>query len=161
MAAWYSDGLPFECARCSACCRLAPGFVFLSAHDLRRLLEGTRLDFRAFLAEYCRIVDMGTHASLSLRETKSYDCSLWKGDGCSVYAHRPGQCRTYPFWDSIVDSPRAWREEAASCPGIGSGARVPQATIEERLAARSANPPLVLERGTRLEDLDEAALLGR
>ncbi|HQO67077.1 MAG TPA: YkgJ family cysteine cluster protein, partial [Spirochaetales bacterium] len=32
---FWHEGLRFECARCSACCRYEPGYVFLSADDLR------------------------------------------------------------------------------------------------------------------------------
>ena len=34
---FYSDGLRFECTRCSRCCRHTPGYVFLSENDVERL----------------------------------------------------------------------------------------------------------------------------
>jgi len=158
---WYADGLRFECERCSACCRHEPGYVFLSAQDIRSLMEGLSLDFRSLLRNYCRVVDLGSHAVLSLRETKRYDCILWGEGGCTVYGHRPVQCRTYPFWAQVVDSAEDWNLEAASCPGIGKGRTRPRSEIESRLAERRASPPLMIERGVGLEDLDEDTLLGR
>lgn len=47
-------------------------------------------------------------------------CPLWHG-GCGAYAARPRQCRGYPFWPELIRSERAWRREAAFCPGINRG----------------------------------------
>ncbi|MBN1241531.1 MAG: YkgJ family cysteine cluster protein [Spirochaetales bacterium] len=161
MKQWYADGLSFECERCSACCRHEPGYVFLSSRDIRDLMEALALDFRSLLRNYCRIVDLGSHAALSLRETKNFDCILWGQGACTVYAHRPVQCRTYPFWTQVLATEAAWKTESASCPGIGKGRKRSLSEIESRLAERRESPALKLERGVRMEDLDEDSLLGR
>ena len=36
---FYDDGLQFECARCSYCCRHEPGYVFLSDNDLDAMVK--------------------------------------------------------------------------------------------------------------------------
>jgi uncharacterized protein len=62
-------------------------------------------------------------------------CSLLGRDmRCRVYAQRPRQCRTYPFWPEVVGSRAAWQREARRCEGIGRGvAAVPLAEIERQL----------------------------
>ena len=37
---------------------------------------------------------------------------------CSIYAARPEQCRSWPFWPELRDSPEALREAVRLCPGI-------------------------------------------
>jgi Fe-S-cluster containining protein len=109
----------FECTRCSACCRGEPGYVFLTPSDLVALSAFFGMDGEAFLSEYCRIVPSSVPI-YSLREKPNYDCILWDG-GCRAYGARPVQCRTYPFWESVVKSADSWNDEASHCPGIGKG----------------------------------------
>jgi len=71
---------------------------------------------------------------LSLLENAAHDCIFWDDDqGCTVYEVRPDQCRTFPFWEELVESPEAWAEESAKCPGMDSGRRYTQAEIEGTL----------------------------
>ncbi len=65
----------------------------------------------------------------SLGEVKvenAYDCVFLERheDGrktCSIYEVRPTQCRTWPFWDSNLHSPRHWARAAKTCPGMTAG----------------------------------------
>jgi uncharacterized protein len=140
-AAWYAEkGLRFECQRCSACCRGEPGYVFLTSADISALSAFFSQTRKAFLAEYCRVVDLGSARLYSLRETADFDCALWDG-GCSAYAARPVQCRSYPFWERIIRDAESWQEECSRCPGIGRGPGLDAAEIGERLALRHAGPP--------------------
>lgn len=157
---FWHDGLSFSCQRCSHCCRHEPGFVFLSASDLRRLLLGTGLSFRDFKARYTKPVDIGTGWCLSLTEKRNNDCILWE-KGCTVYEHRPVQCSTYPFWSAILEDGRAWNDEAADCPGINKGQPVSADAIAGKLLARRENPALVLPYSLSWETMDENSLLGR
>jgi Fe-S-cluster containining protein len=46
------------------------------------------------------------------------DCVfLGEGRRCRIYAVRPAQCRTYPFWPEL-ETRQAWRDEARRCEGI-------------------------------------------
>jgi Fe-S-cluster containining protein len=119
---FYAEGLRFSCARCSTCCRYESGFVFLSERDAVGLAESLRMAYASFVETYCRWVPgkWGTE-QLALKEKANYDCVFWK-DGCSVYEARPLQCRSFPFWHSVIISPKAWAEAAKSCPGMGKGA---------------------------------------
>lgn len=59
----------------------------------------------------------------SLKEYPDGDCILLDPEKrtCMVYAVRPTQCRTWPFWDSNLQSKRAWKETCDVCPGAGTG----------------------------------------
>jgi Fe-S-cluster containining protein len=139
---FYAGGLRFSCTRCSACCRYESGYVFLSEKDVKRLAAECQMDYTNFVEIYCRWVPAGGgRERLSLKEKSNFDCIFWK-EGCSVYTARPLQCRTFPFWRSIVDSPSSWAMAASGCPGMGKGGVVAREEIEARLEARKAEPVL-------------------
>ena len=133
---FYSEGLRFSCKRCSACCRLDPGFVYLSENDLDKLVLETKMDKANFIKKYCRWC---ADDSLSLLEKPNNDCIFWDS-GCTVYKNRPLQCRTYPFWKNILVSEENWEAAGQDCPGINNGKLNTQAEINEYLRLRSAQP---------------------
>jgi Fe-S-cluster containining protein len=126
---WYQDGLRFECTRCGNCCTGESGTVFVSDEelsDLANLLDLARHELRAM---YTRTLPSGV---ISLREREredgSHECVFWDREaGCRVYARRPRQCRTWPFWRTTVETPAHWANAATTCPGIDAG---PQHTAE-------------------------------
>ncbi len=118
---FYSDGLNFECQKCSGCCRHDPGYVFLSQEDLDNLSRVTSLSEKDFKDQYCREINIGGFRRLSLNEKSNYDCIFWKETGCIVYEGRPLQCRSYPFWTPYLYSKSSWDELESSCPGVNKG----------------------------------------
>ena len=56
---------------------------------------------------------------------------------CTVYAARPVQCQTFPFWKNIVATPEAWDEVTRKCPGAGSGKLFTVEEIRSRLRRRA------------------------
>jgi Fe-S-cluster containining protein len=75
----------------------------------------------AVLTRYCRTVRVGGLQRISLQERPNYDCIFWRPIGCQVYAHRPLQCRSYPFWPANLYAEQTWEELRARCPGVGKG----------------------------------------
>jgi hypothetical protein len=127
-APWYAAGLRFSCRRCGACCTGAPGHVWLAHGEADALAALLGLPVDAFLASCARRV----YGLWSLLEKEDGCCVFFvPGSGCSVYAARPRQCRSWPFWPRIVAARRNWEEEAASCPGMGSGELFDRERIEE------------------------------
>jgi Fe-S-cluster containining protein len=144
---FYAEGLRFSCVRCSACCRYERGYVFLSEKDIAVLAACQVMGGDEFIKAYCRWVAFGGGVEyLSLKEKSNYDCIFWR-DGCTVYAGRPLQCRTYPFWDSIMVSAEAWEMAKSECPGMGKGELHSMAKIEAFLEKRPAEP--VITRNNR------------
>ncbi len=77
------------------------------------------MDVEAFRDKFVRRV--GDRESLI--EYSDGDCIFLDPQtrGCMVYHARPVQCRTWPFWDSNLQSPSAWEKTCEVCPGAGQG----------------------------------------
>ena len=138
----YDEGLRFTCCRCSNCCRLEPGFVYVSRSDLTKLCRRFNLSEQAFISTYCRWAPYyGGDEVLCLKETTTYDCILWK-DGCIAYDARPVQCVTYPFWTWLLQDTEAWETCAHGCPGMNTGRLWTRDEIERQERAYRENEPL-------------------
>jgi len=132
---FYKDGLKFSCRQCSYCCCGFPGVVRLTREDLLRLVEWSQLTEEQFLQVYCRRVENDDGSTfLSLRDLSNNSCILWGDGGCSAYQARPIQCRTYPFWKSVLESEASWMEESRTCPGINKGVLHSREEIEAQLS---------------------------
>ena len=47
------------------------------------------------------------------QEPQQHGCIFLSEMGqCSIYEHRPIQCRTYPFWPSLLEDRESWESEA-------------------------------------------------
>lgn len=119
---WYAEGLRFTCTGCGDCCKgPESGLVFVNAAEIQALADALELSLDDFGRRYLRQTPEG----LSLVEKPvSLDCVFWEdGVGCAVYADRPSQCRSFPFWPEQLESPAAWDAAAAECPGMTRGQR--------------------------------------
>jgi uncharacterized protein len=131
-AAWYKDGLQFECTQCGDCCTGAPGVVWVTDEELQQiadLLDKPIGEIRLF---HTRIV----RGRVSLTEYGNGDCTFFnsKERTCGVYESRPIQCRTWPFWNSHLKSKETWQSNCESCPGSGQGTFFSLEQIQERAA---------------------------
>jgi len=159
---FYAKGLRFSCIRCSNCCRHESGFVFLSWNDVSRLRAALNMEYNEFRETFCRWIPSANGTSqLSLREKSNLDCIFWKtgsaaelntnaqavsglpeAGGCSVYNSRPLQCRSYPFWPSVLKSGKNWKMTGQDCPGMDRGTLHSPDTIEKWLA-QWENEPII------------------
>jgi Fe-S-cluster containining protein len=116
---WYSAGLRFECTQCGDCCTGAPGFVWVNAEEIAALAKLRGMKLAEFEKQYVRKVGVRR----SLVELPNGDCIFFDGEKrkCTVYEARPRQCRTWPFWDSNLESPEDWKSTCEVCPGSGQG----------------------------------------
>ncbi len=130
---WYADGLRFTCTGCGDCCTGAPGYVWLNRADSQLLADHLMLTRDDFEAKYARHVGV----RLSLIEYQNGDCVFFdsKTRKCGVYAARPRQCRTWPFWDSNLRTPQTWADTCEACPGSGTGELHQLEVIESQRAA--------------------------
>jgi len=143
---FYASGLRFSCTRCSACCRYESGYVFLSEQDIGLLAAELKTDYAGFIKTYCRWVKDQGRECLSLKEKTNYDCIFWDS-GCTMYHVRPLQCRTFPFWQSIVASAREWNLAGTGCPGINSGDLHAKEAINACIEMRADQPVIEKARG--------------
>jgi len=116
---WYADGLKFTCVEdCGGCCtdHGSYSFVYLDRPTERKIARFLELDLAAFRKRFT-VLDEGNRA---LR-MDTPDCPFLSGKRCKIYPVRPAQCRTFPFWEENLSSPRAWKKLAEFCPGIDTG----------------------------------------
>lgn len=133
---WYADGLAFTCQLCGNCCTGGPGYVWMTDDEVAKLAAHLKLSVTETLKQHCRKIN----GRISLKESRNtageYDCvflidkKIPDADGvvhtrrvCGVYAVRPLQCRTWPFWDGNLETPGAWQRSARRCHGMAAGGR--------------------------------------
>ena len=117
---WYAEGLKFKCTGCGDCCTGAPGYVWVNKQEIADLATALGFDdVLKFEDKYVRKIGIRK----SLVEFPNGDCVFFDNGTrkCAVYQFRPRQCRTWPFWDSNLKSPKAWAETCENCPGSGTG----------------------------------------
>lgn len=116
---WYRDGLKFECTGCGNCCTGAPGVVWVNDSEISAIAEFTNKPVGEIRLLHTRMVGGG----VSLTEYANGDCTFFDPQrrGCTIYPVRPRQCRTWPFWNSNLESPADWQGIQADCPGAGQG----------------------------------------
>jgi Fe-S-cluster containining protein len=127
-----SSTLRFACTRCGKCCETAGEYyVFLSEQEAERIRRFLGLSPAWFRRRYLSHLDDG---QLVLDAGHGARCIFLGREGrCRIYAARPVQCRTYPFWPEVVNSRRNWRREAGRCEGIDAGPVVSRRTIRRAI----------------------------
>lgn len=129
---WYKGGLRFRCTQCGDCCTGPPGFVWVNRQELEEIAAFRGETVERLRTEFVRQVGV----RYSLRERANGDCVFLDATTrrCTVYAVRPRQCRSWPFWPSNLRSPQDWQQTCEVCPGAGQGEIVPREQIEAQAA---------------------------
>jgi hypothetical protein len=93
--------------------------VWVSASEIEAMADEMGLTVDAFERKFIRLVGRDK----SLIEYPDGECILLdpRTKKCTVYAARPTQCRTWPFWDSNLKKRKDWKETCEVCPGAGTG----------------------------------------
>jgi Fe-S-cluster containining protein len=128
---WYVEGLRFECQRCGACCTGEPGYIWVTDGETQTVAHFLGIPLEEAKRTYLRRA--GSHDSLI--ELPDGRCIFHKRNSCQIYAVRPSQCRTFPFWQTVVASPESWQRCQKACPGVGKGKLFTPEEIEEILQA--------------------------
>lgn len=135
-APWYADGLRFACRPdCAACCTTHGeyAYVYLERGEMTRMAEYLGLSLSTFRRRYTTLDEGHRVLRMDLPE-----CPFLDGTRCGVYPVRPAQCRSFPFWNENLRSPKRWAALRSFCPGIGEGPRQELLTIRGHLSARKA-----------------------
>lgn len=111
---------------CSNCCDQS-GFVYLSEDDIRRAAKFVRMSARAFEQKYI----YRTAHQRRFRKPPDRQCPFLEDHRCAIHPAKPVQCRTFPFWPELVESPKEWSRTAKYCPGIGKGPLIQIGTAME------------------------------
>lgn len=140
---WYKKGLAFKCTLCGNCCSGTSGTVRFTEPEAEAMARKLSVPLADFYADYTRKRGKGQTARVELKEVRGPDGRGWDcvfldrttmpGKAiCGLYQERPAQCKTWPFWPEILESPESWAEAklgAEGCPGVGKGAVVPYVDI--------------------------------
>lgn len=78
-----------ECRECGNCCKVFR--PLLKAEDVDRLARNLRIPRADFIVQYLDEYENGEEYSFNLTQ-----CPFLDGKVCTVYADRPGVCRSYP-----------------------------------------------------------------
>nr|WP_261342405.1 YkgJ family cysteine cluster protein [Alienimonas californiensis] len=132
---WYANGLRFSCTACGACCTGAPGAIWVDDEEQAAIAEAAGISLMELRLKRTRLIG----GRVSLRERANGDCTFLDPNTrkCTVYAARPVQCRTWPFWDSNLNTPADWERTKAECPGAGVGQLVSLQDIRRQANQRS------------------------
>ena len=78
-----------DCTACGNCCREI--FPYMTDHDVTRLAQGLRISKKQLVGQ--------TQEIEGERIFCQKPCPLLRNSKCTVYAHRPQDCRDYPHLD--------------------------------------------------------------
>ena len=103
-----NEPFTFDCRPDSSCftecCRKLE--LALSPYDVLRLCRATELSSDKFLDRYVIIEqgreDVFPRFYLSMVDDGKESCVFVSPEGCTVYDHRPGACRTYPLGRAVI-----------------------------------------------------------
>lgn len=116
---WYADGLKFECTGCGDCCSGGPGAVWVTDAELDQIASALKKTVGEVRLLHTKLIGN----RWSLRDYPNGDCVFLDPQtrGCQIYANRPIQCRTWPFWPSNIDTTDSWKRTCDICAGSGQG----------------------------------------
>lgn len=119
-------GLQFSCTLCGNCCSGPEGYVLVSDEERAALAQRVGLSVPEFTKRYTHMTSEGR--SLTEKKTEhGQDCVFLDREKipgkavCGVYEDRPIQCRTWPFWPSVIKSRATWERAKRVCPGMDKG----------------------------------------
>ena len=102
-----------DCTTCANCCReLQPTF---SEEDISRVARRLGMDRQQFINTYLQKTQKGESNPW---ETRTTPCPFLKGNLCSIYEDRPGDCSDYPHLYKADFISRIWAtiERTFTCP---------------------------------------------
>ncbi|GAB6908639.1 YkgJ family cysteine cluster protein [Desulfosarcina cetonica] len=126
---FFDAGLRFACQCCGDCCTGAPGIVRVTPAEIDRIAHYLGVKATDLKSSHLAPWEGGHR----IRERADGRCLFFEA-GCRIYAVRPRQCRTFPFWFTNLRSEARWQKTCRACPGIGRGRLYTKTEILDLLA---------------------------
>ncbi|MCX8228655.1 MAG: YkgJ family cysteine cluster protein [Planctomycetota bacterium] len=129
---WWADGLPFTCQQSGKCCHARGDYawVYVGWPERERLAQALQITPEEFTQKYTITDAQGARI---LRFVDGH-CIFLEDAACQVHDHKPVQCRTWPFWEELLESPETYEAEVRNfCPGSRSGKRISADEIRRQM----------------------------
>jgi len=134
-SSFYKDGLSFKCTGCGGCCQM-DGEVWLDSNEFLSLTTKLGLPAEDVLDIYVDEIiagwvklknsapttiaaassnkDLLVSPNIATNDMIIEQCIFLEKDTkrCTIYESRPVQCRTYPYWPTIIAYADTWKNEA-------------------------------------------------
>jgi hypothetical protein len=120
---WYVGGLHFECMQCGRCCAgPGEGYIWVTRKEIEIIADFLKMTIGELRRKFLKRDGLRTTI---IEHPSTRDCIFLQEENnqkrCMIYAVRPRQCRSWPFWASNLASPDAWNKAGQKCPGINRG----------------------------------------
>jgi len=106
--------IEFNCRACGSCCAVE-GFVHVKKSEMPAIAEFLKMDLYEFKKKYVKWVFM---VGRVFTAPDGGSCAFFKNNKCTIYPVRPEQCRTFPYWDSVVNDESEIKYVMTYCPGV-------------------------------------------
>jgi Fe-S-cluster containining protein len=107
-----------KCKECGGkCCIGDSGFIWVSPKEIEDISSHLKMEINLFKATYLNKIKY----KFSLKEIEldksNFACIFFdqKDLKCTIYNHRPNQCKTFPFWSYYKDNLNLLQDE---CIGV-------------------------------------------
>ena len=102
-----------DCLDCAACCKnYSPRF---KTTDIKRISKHLKLKESVFITTYLDLDNDGDYV------LKQKPCSFLGADNfCTIYEHRPSDCRRFPYTDEdvLLKRPNITLKNSSFCPAV-------------------------------------------
>jgi len=109
---------PSACVACGGhCCTGESGYIWIKYEEIKQMARFVNLSIEDFATMYLRKVKHRYSLKEKQLAPDNFACVFFDENiqQCTVYAVRPRQCRTFPFWEQFKNNEEEVRKE---CPGI-------------------------------------------
>jgi len=129
----------FGCTGCGRCClgHADENVIELISGEAKKISQYLSMDLNDFMKKYS--VKLENHDDGIAFSPQGCCVFLQENNRCAIYAVRPRQCQTYPYWPEIMSSESAWNAEAGRCEGINAGEIISTERIDKQLAVFDAS----------------------
>ena len=129
---WWKKGLPFQCQQSGKCChaRGEYSWVYVNWRERQKIAKSLGLS----LEEFNRRHTLSDHRGNRILRFENGHCTFLKDQACQIHEVKPVQCKTWPFWEELLETEEIYRREVMSfCPGSKQGKLVPGPEIARQL----------------------------
>jgi len=115
------EGYEYKFSACVACgghcCTGESGYIWIKYEEIKQMARFVNLSIEDFATMYLRKVKHRYSLKEKQLAPDNFACVFFDEtiQQCTVYAVRPRQCRTFPFWEQFKNNEEEVRKE---CPGI-------------------------------------------